>query len=338
MIGRSRSLSLSSKLFCALAAGLTACGSAPDAKTPAPAAGASASASAGGASAPTSAAPSAAAPPGEAITILSTGEDPKRPLRYAFHTDIKEILTLDMRMTMAMALDGQEHAPVTMPPMRMKMLVDPLRLTPQGDLVYRFGVESVDTQDDGTADPHVKAALDEQLKHLLGMSGEGEVTPRGQTVRATVSAPPDAGEQMRDLLDELTRAMKELAVPLPAEPVGRGAKWTATTPFHMKVFDATRTVTYTLSQTQGDRGTIDFSVALTAPSQALHSPRFQGTRMTLDSLNASGQGRTRFDLQRLVPTADGDTKIDVAMSFEAQGTAHTMNTKTQLGMHVAPGP
>jgi hypothetical protein len=243
-----------------------------------------------------------------------------------------------MRMTMAMAMDGQKRPPVALPPMLMKMTVNTVRLTPEGDLVYRFAVGAVDSQDDGTTDPHLKEALDHELKKLAGLSGECEVTTRGHTVHVAMNVPPEAGEQLRDLLDETARAIKEITVPLPAEPVGRGAKWTATTPFHMKMFDATRTVTYTLSQTDGDRGTIDFDVTLTAPSQAVHSPRLQDAHMTLDSMNASGRGRTRFDLQRLVPTSEVDTKIDVAMSFEAQSASHTMSIATQLGVRMAPGP
>jgi hypothetical protein len=305
----------------------TACGSAPDARVVnAPVASASGGASAG----------DAGVAPAEAdeVVLLAAGDEPRRVLRYVFHPGTRERMKMEMRMTMAMGIGSKPAAPVTVPTMVTIMRLDPQRLTTAGNLLQTFAIESVDVAKDPAANPKVQQAVEKDLPKLVGLSGEAETTIRGQTLRAAVSVPPGVSQQVASMLEETQRSIREITVPLPVQPVGRGARWTSSAVVHMNKMNVTRTGSYTLSQIDGDRGTLDVEIALGAPAQDVDNG--QGPHIRLESMTGNGRGSRRFDLQRLVPTSDLDLTIDVAMSVEAQGARQPVTLNTRMGVHVEP--
>jgi hypothetical protein len=307
-----------------------ACGNAPNARAPGTlAVDAGAPASSG-----------TAAEAGDAgaggIALISAGDEPRRPLRYVFHKDAKERMALDMRMAIAVTLDDKSPPPVTMPLVRMNLAITPQQVTPSGDLVYAFGLDRVDVVPEASGNEAFVRAIDAEVKRLVGMKGEVEVTPRGDTVRATLEPPADASEQIQDVIDQFAATLRDMTVPFPEAPVGKGGRWSVTTPMHMKAFTAERTATYTLARIDGDRATLDVDVTLTAPPQQIETPRLKNAHVTLDALAAGGRGKAQIDLQRLVPVLDSDTSVDLRTSVEQSGQKHAMHMRTTIGTHVEP--
>jgi hypothetical protein len=278
----------------------------------------------------------AGAAPGEGddVVLLAAGGEPRRALRYVFHPGSRERMKMDMRLTMAMGIGEKQRAPVTIPSMITMMRIDSQRLTSAGNLVQTFAIESVDVAKDPAGNPKVQEAVEKDLPKLVGLSGEAETTTRGQTVRGSVSVPPGVSQQVASMLEETQRSIREMTVPLPVQPVGRGARWTSTSVVHMNKMNVTRTGSYTLTQLDGDRGTLDVEIALGAPAQDVDNG--QGPRIRLESMSGKGRGSRRFDLQRLVPTSDLDLTIEVAMSVEAQGAKQPVTVNTTMGVHVEP--
>jgi hypothetical protein len=217
--------------------------------------------------------------------------------------------------------------------MILKMIDDPERVTSEGNLLHRFVVESVDVAKDSSTNPELRQALERDLPALAGLSGEAETTARGRTLHVSLVVPPNVNEQVKSMLEQTQRSIRELTVPFPAEPVGRGARWRVTNALHMNGMSVKRTASFVLSQTDGDQGALDVAVVLTAPPQDVKDPK--GASIHLDSLNGKGQGSVRYDLGRLVPTSDMEIVVDAAMTVDADGTQQPVTVSTKIGMHVA---
>jgi hypothetical protein len=239
---------------------------------------------------------------------------------------------MDMRMTLAMTVGDKHAPPVAIPEIVTMMSENPKRLTAEGNLVHSFAIDSVDFAKDPSANPKVREALQRELPKLVGMSGEAETTPRGETLRAAFVIPPNVPEQIANLLEQTERSIREITVPFPEQPVGPGAKWTTKTSIHMNKMDMKRTANFTLSKLEGDRGTLDVSVDLGADPQDIVDPK--GNRVHMDSMSGKGHGTVQFDLQRLVPTSDLDMQLEVAMSVEAEGQKQSLAISTTVGTHI----
>jgi hypothetical protein len=301
---------------------LVACGSAPEPKVTAPTATGAPGPAAGATAAPDD---------NEHLTLQAPGDEPRREMRYVFHPGIKEHMRTETRMSMSMGIGDKRAPAVTLPPMVMSMLLDPQRVTSDGHLLHHFVVESADVVKDPSNNAKLEQALTKELPKLVGLSGDAETTTRGQTLRMSLAIPPDVSESVSSMLDQMRRSIRELTVAFPAQAVGRGARWTVASSVRMNKVDMVRTVTYSLSRLDGDRGTLDFVVALEAPPQDIED---KGTRMHLESMVGKGQGTVFVDLQHVVPKSDVDLAIEVTMSVDAQGTKQTVTVATKIGMHV----
>jgi hypothetical protein len=309
---------------------LAACGGGPEAKTPAPSAPAEAASAANDAG-------GIADEERVKVDVVAPGDGPKRALRYVFHTGRREVMAMDMKMTMQMTIGDRQTPPVALPLIRMKMSADPQRLEPNGDLVFRYSLDSCDVKADAGTAPEMIAALKAELQKLVGLAGEGEVTTRGETMRATMELPPALGEQMRDVLNQIRSAIRDLSAPLPEEPVGAGARWTATSMITMGDVRAKRTITYALKSLDGDRAKLDIEVAMSAGAQQLKGPRIpEGITAMLDSMDSHGSGKMDLDLQTLVPTSS--IGLDGLVRSSMQAGARVQKMTMRMGIDVAIAP
>jgi hypothetical protein len=317
----------------ALAISSGACGGAPRPQAvTAPAASASSAGPPAAASAASASTGSAPSEDGFDVALLTPGAEPRRAMRYVFHPGVKERMSMDMRMTIALSIGDKHAPPITTPPMVLKMLVDPERVTSEGNLLHDFVVESADIAKDSSTNPKLAEALERDLPKLVGLSGKAETTPRGHTLHASINVPPDVTEQVKKMLEQTQRSIRELTVPFPEEPVGRGARWSVTNAVHMNGMNVKRTASFVLSQLDGDKGSLAVAVVLAAPPQDVTDA--QGARFHLESLNGKGQGSLRFDLARLVPTSEMEISVDAAMTVDAEGTKQPVAVNTKIGMRV----
>jgi len=273
---------------------------------------------------PTASATPTADSPTATVRLLDHGTEPLRPLRYAWHSDRKELMTAELRTTVSM-VDADVHQDTQMPPLHVVIAIDPQSVTPDGDLRFTWRVlrASAD-RDAGSASAQVAEAWRQQIAPLEHLSGSAVVGPDGLSKGVTVDpeshAAPDA-----EMVAQVLQMLRDYVAPLPAEPVGTGAKWQRATTLRAKNGNATQTDTYTLSELHGDKGKLDDVVAQTASPQLLPSAGGPGSvppPERVDSLLTSGTETLAFDLGRIVSQAkfDGTT----AMSLSSQSRALSM--------------
>ncbi len=270
----------------------------------------------------------------DAVVVTSTGSTPRRALRYVFHPGTKEILQMDMRMAVALEMDGNAAPSRVLPTSRMLGTMDAQRVTPDGNLVFRFTLDSVNL--DAAAGDTVGQKAGEALRKLVGMTTDCEMTPRGRIVSVKNTVPPGADPSAADAAEQTQNTVRDVAVPLPEQPVGVGATWMAMRTLRTRHFEMKTTVAYRLTNLDGDRAAFEATVGISAPPQPMSS---SSAHMRLDSMQGRGEGTGVLDLQHMVRTSDVDMKVDTAMTIESDGATHAMRMSMQTGIHLEPkGP
>ena len=168
-----------------------------------------------------------AAPKGSVIKIIDAGAEPRRALRYAPTKGDEFGFEMRIKMSMAMGMNGQKMPNTAMPEMVMVGGVNVLDAAPDGDvklkLVYGRGrLEGTD----GVM-PMMVSAMKKVMDNMPGVTGEFVFTSRGDLVSGSFTFPEGIDPGTRQQLQQTGKSMEQMTLPLPAEPVGKGAKWTA---------------------------------------------------------------------------------------------------------------
>ena len=268
------------------------------------------------------------------VRLLDRGQEPLRPLRYAWRADQKELMDIELRTALTADAAGT-NKDFALPPVHVAVAIEPRSVSPEGDLRFAWHVESatVQTQDAAAADTMTQG-WKAQLVPVEHLSGSAVVSPQGisKGVELDPGTAGDAGPDAQMVVTVLELLRSDAVAPLPGEPVGKGARWQKLTTLDTKNGHATQTDTYTLLAAPGDTGTLDDVFAQTVSPQALPSPVGMSSvsPARVDSLLMSGTAKERFDLSRLVAqtTREGTT----SMALSASG-GH-MNMVMRLGVTV----
>jgi hypothetical protein len=257
-------------------------------------------ASAGSTSPPTSS--TAASSPGSSTRLLDAGQPPRRTLRYQWHIDRKEQLAMDLRTSAVTEVAGSKQPEIALPPVHVLIDIDPGSVSPDGDLRYAWRVSAA-TVTSQTPSP-IADGMRAEVNAIDGLAGSAVVSSRGLCTEVAVAAAPsvDAGATGQ-MVEQVRQTLRDVAPPMPEEAIGRGARWQKISQLDAKASHLTQTDTFTLvASTPGDTGTVDDILAQTAPPQLLRAPGVvNGAEAHMESMLASGDGKTRFDLSRLVP-------------------------------------
>ncbi len=313
------------------------------ATAPAPAAAQKAAASAPAAAQKAAAAPVAApaAPSVEAapssgpvVKLLSPGAEPRKVLRFKFHKDREEKISMEMGTEIAMEMNDMKLPAMKMPAMKMVMSTRITEIRADGDARYEFKVAHVEVVENPDVMPLVLQTMKESAKGLEGFSGYGIVDTRGVTKEADFEIPKEATAQVRQLMTSMRQSIKELSAPLPVEAVGVGARWEVHTVVDQSGMKLLQVATYELIKLDGDKGTTKVTLKQTAPGgdfAPAGSP--PGVIAHIDALSSGGSGSMTFDLSRLIPV-HSDVRMDMDMAMTVKQGDQSQQMKMKMGLDV----
>jgi hypothetical protein len=277
-----------------------------------------------------------AAATAEAV-LLDAGAEPRRPLRYAFREGTKEVLSLDLSMSMKLSLMGGMPQEMSLPTMTMVMEVENESVSPERNLRYRFRMKKVDVADDPNALPGVVEGMRMGLSGVVGVGGSAVVTPRGVVVDAEFESPPDADPAVAQALGSVRQHVNQMAAPLPVEPVGVGARWKVVMPVEAQGLTVTQTVVYELVEVLGDTVKLDLTLTQKAQRQTMDLPGMPpGTSSELIELSSSGEGTMELNLGKLVPTSVIDLDMDMRAVIRAGAEEAPMGMSLSTKMTTKP--
>jgi hypothetical protein len=273
------------------------------------------------------------------VQLLDPGKAPRRVLRYAWRTDQKEQLVLDLLTSATTEVGGVKQPEIPLPPVRIAIAIEPLSVSPEGDLRYAWRVTTASVNLDAGTSPEIGEGMRVQVEPIAHMSGTGVETAQGLSKEVTIDpASVDAGAQAQQMMVQVVETLRDVAAPLPAEPVGVGARWQELARLDARGAHVAQTDTFTLTSLKGDTGELDDARAQTASPQTLAGVPGAGPAPRVDSMLISGQAKTRFALTRLVPRMTFEGMTQMMMSGQGAQPAHaTINMHVKIALEGTTG-
>ena len=286
------------------------------------------------------------APPAR-LKLLDPGQSPRRKLRYSWRPGQRETLVMDLR-TSASTEEGSSKQPeIQLPPVHIVLAIDPLDTSPAGDLSFAWRVTSTAVNPDAQTPATLTDGMRAEVAAIEHLSGTAAVTSSGISTRISIDPEQwhevDAGARSqagasdveggasaagvtRQMVEQVRQTLRDVAAPFPEEEVGVGARWQKLSQLASRDARVTQTEVFTLAKLTASTGALDDILAQTAPPQPLLSPGgAPGTQARIESMLASGDGKTQFDLTRLVPqTHFGGTTTMVVSSHTPQDDERRM--------------
>jgi hypothetical protein len=190
-----------------------------------------------------------------------------------------------------------------------------------GTAELRVKVISAHADDRNDVHPQLAAAARDAVRALTGLTGTTTLDRRGIASGSTLQRP--AVEPMAiGLVEPVVAFLKRPVQPLPAEAVGRGARWNTTA--HTNAVGITARATTTTELVTGDERRLELRLTLVAESASQNFEMVRvdpGTRAPVMSMTGRGSGRATVDLAR-VGAVSGEsevvTKGEMAMARDGE--------------------
>jgi hypothetical protein len=268
------------------------------------------------------------------VKLIDAGAEPRSVLRLHVQPGEKQTAIMTMKMNMEMPGMGGAGAGAKAP--KLPAMTIPTDFTvqsvaPNGDITYTAVVGEPGIQADPGTTPQVAEAMKQALAKIKGLTSTGIISSRGVSKRVEMKAPADADPQLRQSLDQMKEAMANLAVPVPDEAVGAGAKWEVQVPVKTQGMTIEQTATYQLVSVAGDHVNASVALVQNAANQKIQNPGMAGAQMNLIQLTGKGTGNITADLSKLVPA---QASIDMHMEMNSELTMGTKKQPIALKMDI----
>lgn len=263
---------------------------------------------------------SRSAPTTSDVEVLATGSGERRLLEVEVEDGHVERTTASLRLTMDYGT-GKVTLPITMPFTTTVTGVEDDGFT--ADVVYgRAGVER-GSLPEGT-EPMVAQAMD----LIEGTTAHVSYGRNGILRSSELELGAEAPDLVARVLDNLASQSFAVAVPLPDDEVGVGARWRAETTMQIGGVEAVVTSTYRLTEVSDD----GYVVAVTAEQTADPGPAVGGGTVVESVSSGVGTVTARTGLvvpARAVTTIEGHSTVDVGGQEVTSSYRGTMELTTR---------
>jgi hypothetical protein len=270
------------------------------------------------------------------VELLNPGVEPRQQLRLKPAIDLKETTVMTLKMDMEISASGRS-SPAKSPVSVMTFETKVTKIDPNGDIHYEAAYTNVDITDDtGNTPPAVRDAMRSTLKSMVGMKGSFIMDNRGFNKGGNFILPEGADNNLKQMVRQMSKSLEQVASPLPAEAVGKGAKWRVSSSSNFSGLNVNDISTYELASWQDGVASVNVSIEQQANPQNITSPQLPpGTTLTLKSLASQGRGATTMRLDRLMPVrSTWSVSSNSEMSAKAAGSSQESPITTKMVMEV----
>lgn len=260
------------------------------------------------------------------VTVLSTGTGEKRAVRYKLVQGAKERIELTMKATISM--DIPDAGPQTMdaPAVKMAMDIGVTDVAANGDIALTMAIVSASMDGPG--------AQEGVLDMLKNLTASLVMTDRGLVKSMNIDDSKLANPMMKQVLSSM--GFERLSAPLPAEPVGVGAKWEVVQSMDANGMRLDQKTIFEVVAMDAGSTTFALSMTQTAPAQKIAPPGMpEGVGVNLISMSGEGSGRMALPDGSVALIGDLAITSKVVMEMIAEGINQRMSTATDMKMTVA---
>ena len=234
------------------------------------------------------------APP--TVELLDAGKAPRKALRATFEAGAKQSLRVESDWTVETVYGPLVKMTAVMPSLAYELEMEVEEASEEGAR-FDFRVKSVAAKSSKGVKPAQVEVAKKVGDSLEGATGSFSINARGMVEELTIDAPSDASLLASDMIDQIKQAIRLCSLPLPEEPVGKGAKWTATQVIEQRTAKIKHTSTFELVGVKGERVRATRTHAAETPKQKLKMPGSRSDKsFKLDKLDFSGESKGAWRL------------------------------------------
>ena len=271
------------------------------------------------------------------VKMLSPGADPKAPLRYKIPAGFKTSGAITVTMGLTMNMGGMSLPPMDLPGMKMSFDLAVSGVTPTGDATYDLAFTDMTTEAAPGLDPSVAAMIQGSAGAIKEIRGTATVSNRGVVRSTTFDLSKMTDPNLKQALQQVSSQMEGMAVPLPEEAVGVGARWEGRQAINAAGMATYVRTEYELVSVTGTTVNLRVKAETTAPPQAMNNPMLgPDAQIQVEKLSGTNAGTVALRLDGLVPTAEMSGTTNTAMSISMGGQNQQMNMDIKMKTSIAP--
>jgi len=262
--------------------------------------------------------PAPTSPPPD-FEMISAGIEPHRLLRYHLAKGTSSRLELAMDLDLDAGGSGGK-----LPTLVMDLQITVDDVLAGGDARLSTTVMAARVKErEGSVVP--VAAVERMTEMLRGITYGATLSPDGvlRDARVTSKTPASMDAQIA----QLTQGIEQVAIRMPALPVGVGAKWTSRKTGRRDDLVITTVTTIELTAIEGERVTFESSSTVSAPDQTVEE---NGVRASIKDVGGGGHGNGTVDLTRM--TMRGEVTAELHGTMTAEGSAAPLRMAMTLTM------
>lgn len=269
--------------------------------------------------------------------LLEPGAEPRKVLRLHPNSGDKQTLAMTVKMAVETKVGDAEAPAMKLPAITMSVEATVKGVAENGDITYEMVMGEMGVSDEPGAAPEVTEAIKAAFAGIKGLSGSGTISSRGFSKGLEFKAPADSKPQVRQIVDQMKDMYAQLAIPLPEEAVGAGAKWEVKMPIKAQGMTIDQTATYEVVSLEGERLTTKSAIVQQAANQKIQNPALAGMKMDLTKMVGNGSGERTSELTHILPTTGtGKLHSESSMAMDMGGQKQAMTVKTDMNVRFEP--
>jgi hypothetical protein len=256
------------------------------------------------------------APP--TVELLDAGKAPRKALRTTFEAGSKQTLRVESDWTIETVYGPLIKTKAVMPSIVYGLETEVKEVSDE-DTRFDFRITTVTTKPSKAVKPAQAEGVEKLADSLEGVTGSFSIGARGIVDEFAIDAPSGASLLLSDMIDQIKQAIRLSSLPLPAEPVGKGAKWAATQVIEQRTAKIRHTSTFELVSVKGERVRATSTHAAETAAQTLQLPGGRpDAPLKLHELDFFGDSKGTWRLNKLGPASASEHTLS---GFKMTATA-----------------
>ena len=269
------------------------------------------------------------------VKLIEAGAEPRKALRLHPSPGDEQKVELTVKLSMATKAGDQASPAMNLPAIKMTLEAKVKSIADNGDIACEMGMGDIGVSDAAGAAPEVVEAIKGVFSGIKGLSGSGTVTSRGINQGIEFKAPPGNDPQVSQMMEQMKDFYTQIAIQLPEEAVGVGAKWQVSMPITTQGMTIEQKAVYEIVAIEGERVTTRSTVTQHAANQRIQNPALGGMKMDLTQMSGQGTGERTTDLTKLLPvSAAGEMHSETSTAMSMGGQKQVMTMKMDVNLRV----
>ncbi len=242
------------------------------------------------------------------VDLLGSGAEPRQVIAYALPKGTHTSVELAMDVTVSAGAQG-----TTLPTFVLTLDEEVVDVLPDHRMKLRTAISDAAVRErEGSLSA---AAVATPLEAMKGVAITATLAPDGKISEAALDlGTKQVAPAEQQQLDSLTQSWQDLAMRLPTEPVGVGAKWRSTRQVRRGGMATVSTATVEVTKLDGSKLGYTVAIDTTGADQTITE---SGAAIDVKHIHGGGKGTGTVDLATLA--ISGELALELASDMSAQG-------------------